>query len=185
MSLETPTYCKHAGTEQPFWHILPELTISGPEALLGDWRTLRRFVAWTCFWSWLNNSSIRLVSNSNSLFFSAVHMLCLPSTVSLGMASQLKLRILEARIGPLINGPPSEKGPGGGGGGGGGALGGGGGGGGGGIMIWMSIANVMLHRPFKKKNKKYIWKLCLQYANICYSSVEKGRSSVRKLIKKL
>ncbi len=177
MSLETPTYCKPAGTEQLFWHILPELTISGPDALLGDWRTLRRFVAWTCFWSLLlNNSSIRLVSNSNSLFFSAVHMLCLPSTVCLGMASQLKLRILEARIGPLVNGPPPEKRAGGGGGGGGGAI--GGGGGGGGIMIWMSLAKVMLHHPFKEKpEKETIWKLYVYNMRI-YAIVQLKREEL-------
>lgn len=81
-------------------------------------------------------------------------MLCLPSTVSLGMASQLKLRILEARVGPLVNGLSPEKRPGGGGGGGGGAIGGGGGGGGGGIMIWMSLAKILLPHPFKEKPEK-------------------------------
>lgn len=89
-------------------------------------------------------------------------MLCLPITVSFGMVSQLKLRILEARVGPLENGPPLEKRPGGGGGGGGGALGGGGGGGGGGIMVWMSLAKILLHHPFKDRTEmETICKVCV------------------------
>lgn len=114
-------------------------------------------------------------------------MLCLPSTVSLGMASQLKLRILEARIGLLVNGPPPPKRAGGGGGGGGGAL-GGGGGGGGGIMIWMSLAKIMLHHPFKEKSEKEtIWKSCV-YSMLIDAVISLNREElvlVGKLTKKL